>query len=285
MWNKNLYFSKAGYDFLSILVGFAFWFNFWSVMTRVQFVVFFIFICVIYVCVLVLLVFELVDGCFFLHLHPCLCSPLQHPGSQSHGPTLHHLHVSFCLSQSIKLNPCLGWLTNDWWAHIAMTLFNFQHALFLLLLLQLKRVKLDQKWPKMINFVSLIPILLFSLSIFTCLLLILSVTPHTPFPSSVLKWMANRSANWVTVSKHIVLIPIRNPGTDAATPDSSLPLSAKSTSCNRKMCQQDLFLLENQNYFYKVRLSYFLWASQTEIHKKEELTSAFFFYLLNLNCY
>lgn len=155
-----------------------------------------------------------VSGCFFpppssLPLStslPQLSPSLQHPGSQSHGPTLHHLHVSFCLSQSIKLNPCLGWLTNDWWAHIVMTLFNFQHALFLLLLLQLKRVKLDQKWPKMINFVSLSWVsfpfcCLFSLGIFTCLLLILSVTPTPHFlPLSWSEWLIGLLIEWQLAS-------------------------------------------------------------------------------------
>lgn len=44
--------------------------------------------------------------------------------SASHtAPSLRHLHISSSLGQSIKLNPCLGWLTNGWWAHIVMELF------------------------------------------------------------------------------------------------------------------------------------------------------------------
>lgn len=67
-------------------------------------------------------------------LHPASPLPLytttattRHPSSSqsaSHtAPSLRHLHISSSLGQSIKLNPCLGWLTNGWWAHIVMELF------------------------------------------------------------------------------------------------------------------------------------------------------------------
>lgn len=62
-----------------------------------------------------------------LHPPPPTYTIIRHPSSSqsaSHtAPSLRHLHISSSLGQSIKLNPCLGWLTNGWWAHIVTELF------------------------------------------------------------------------------------------------------------------------------------------------------------------
>lgn len=61
-------------------------------------------------------------------------STRHHPSSSqsaSHtAPSLRHLHIGSSLGQSIKLNPCLGWLTNGWWAHIVTELFIWLSSRF-----------------------------------------------------------------------------------------------------------------------------------------------------------
>lgn len=137
-----------------------------------------------------------------------LCPPLHtttHHLSSSQSASLtaqslHHLHIGSSLGQSIKLNPCLSWLTNGWWAHIVMELF------FYILIKAFWSCWCRESGEGIETEVSAHLLVSFPPCWRWFSLSYLSSPSLLPLHFSVWKWIANQAANWVTVSERSGLI-------------------------------------------------------------------------------